>query len=59
MGNQVNRWFGIKSFDLRSSSQPWLLAGLEVGLVDGMIRRVKARVGTLAAYDPDKTRVRA
>lgn len=32
---------------------------LEVGLVDGMIRRVKARVGTLAAYDPDKTRVRA
>ncbi len=32
---------------------------LEVGFVDGMVRRVKAIVGTLAAYDPSKTRVRA
>ncbi|MDX2214985.1 MAG: DUF1989 domain-containing protein [Oculatellaceae cyanobacterium bins.114] len=32
---------------------------LEVGLVDGMIRRVRATVGTLAAYDPTKSRVRS
>ncbi len=32
---------------------------LEVGLVDGKIRRVKATVGRMAAYDPDKIRVRA
>jgi len=31
---------------------------LEVGLVDGKIRRVKATVGRMAAYDPDKIRVR-
>lgn len=32
---------------------------LEVGFVDGMKRRVKAIVGTLAAYDPSKSRVKA
>jgi aminomethyltransferase len=32
---------------------------LEVGLVDGLKRRVQATVGTLAAYDPTKSRVRA
>ncbi|MGJ3251292.1 MAG: DUF1989 domain-containing protein [Elainellaceae cyanobacterium] len=31
---------------------------LEVGFMDGMKRRVKATVGTLAAYDPTKSRVR-
>lgn len=31
---------------------------VEVGWVDGMQRRVKATVGTLAAYDPTKSRVR-
>ncbi|MCU0537476.1 MAG: aminomethyltransferase family protein [Hydrococcus sp. Prado102] len=31
---------------------------LEVGFVDGMKRRVRATVGTLAAYDPTKSRVR-
>ncbi|WNN88564.1 hypothetical protein [Gloeocapsopsis dulcis] len=31
---------------------------LEVGLVDGKIRCVKATVGRIAAYDPDKIRVR-
>jgi aminomethyltransferase len=32
---------------------------LEVGFVDGLIRRVQATVGTLAAYDPTKSRVRS
>jgi aminomethyltransferase len=32
---------------------------LEVGLVDGMKRRVRATVGPLAAYDPTKSRVKA
>jgi len=32
---------------------------VEVGLVDGMKRRVRAIVGTLAVYDPTKSRVRA
>ena len=32
---------------------------LEVGWVDGIKRRVKATVGSLAAYDPTKSRVRA
>ncbi|HHP7244348.1 MAG TPA: DUF1989 domain-containing protein [Elainellaceae cyanobacterium] len=31
---------------------------LEVGFMDGMKRRVRATVGTLAAYDPTKSRVR-
>lgn len=31
---------------------------LEVGFMDGMKRRVKATVGSLAAYDPTKSRVR-
>jgi aminomethyltransferase len=31
---------------------------LEVGFVDGKIRRVKATVGRMAAYDPDKIQVR-
>lgn len=31
---------------------------LEVGLMDGMKRRIPATVGTLAAYDPTKSRVR-
>ncbi|PSB35708.1 DUF1989 domain-containing protein [Stenomitos frigidus] len=31
---------------------------LEVGLMDGMKRRVRAIVGTLAAYDPTKSRVK-
>ncbi len=32
---------------------------VEVGLVDGLKRRVSATVGTLAAYDPTKSRVKA
>ena len=32
---------------------------LEVGLMDGMKRRVRAIVGALAAYDPTKSRVKA
>jgi len=32
---------------------------LEVGLIDGMKRRVKATVGPLSAYDPTKSRVRS
>ncbi|MBE9182868.1 DUF1989 domain-containing protein [Oculatella sp. LEGE 06141] len=32
---------------------------LEVGLMDGMKRRVKAIVGSLSAYDPTKSRVRS
>lgn len=32
---------------------------LEIGFVDGMKRRVKATVGSLAAYDPTKSRVRS
>ena len=32
---------------------------LDVGLMDGMKRRVRAIVGTLAAYDPTKRRVKA
>ena len=32
---------------------------LEVGLMDGMKRRIRAIVGTLAAYDPTKSRVKA
>lgn len=32
---------------------------LEVGVMDGMKRRIKAIVGTLAAYDPTKSRVRS
>ena len=32
---------------------------LEVGFVDGMARRTQATVGPLAAYDPQKTRVKA
>ncbi len=32
---------------------------LEVGLLDGFRRRVRALVGPLAAYDPSKSRVRA
>ena len=32
---------------------------LEVGLIDGMKRRVKATVGPLSAYDPTKSRVKS
>jgi aminomethyltransferase len=32
---------------------------LEVGLMDGMKRRIRAIVGTLAAYDPTKSRVKS
>jgi aminomethyltransferase len=32
---------------------------LEIGFVDGMKRRVRAIVGSLAAYDPTKSRVKA
>ncbi|MCY7272353.1 MAG: aminomethyltransferase family protein [Phormidesmis sp. CAN_BIN44] len=32
---------------------------LEVGFVDGMKRRIRATVGTLAAYDPTKSRVKS
>ncbi|GAB4376850.1 MAG: DUF1989 domain-containing protein [Elainellaceae cyanobacterium] len=32
---------------------------LEVGVVDGMKRRIRAEVGPLAAYDPTKSRVRS
>lgn len=32
---------------------------LEVGLMDGMKRRLRAIVGTLAAYDPTKSRVKS
>ena len=32
---------------------------LEVGLMDGMKRRIQAIVGTLAAYDPTKSRVKS
>lgn len=32
---------------------------LEVGFLDGMRRRVKAIVGTLAAYDATKSRVKS
>ena len=32
---------------------------LEVGFVDGLARRASATVGPLAAYDPQKTRVKS